>query len=108
MADDGNLLDMAGLAVLPTGELREIHDQEVTRDDRVCPGDHELPPGRPGTPGRWLDGRGVQDLPASVLLLEEARLACLSLFVLADEATRRVWPITFGRAAMCRRYMASE
>jgi hypothetical protein len=30
---------------------------------RVRLGGQELPPGRPGPPGRWIDARGVQDLP---------------------------------------------
>jgi hypothetical protein len=38
-------------------------DQEVTGDDRVRLGGQELPPGRPGPRGRWIDARGVQDLP---------------------------------------------
>lgn len=44
-------------------QQHRFHHQEVTGDDRVCLGGQELPPGRPGPPGRWVDARGVQDLP---------------------------------------------
>ena len=44
-------------------EEHRFHHQEVTGDDRVSLGGQELPPGRPGPPRRWVDTRGVQDLP---------------------------------------------
>jgi hypothetical protein len=37
--------------------------QEVAGDDRVSLAGEELSPGGPGPAGRWLDARGVQDLP---------------------------------------------
>jgi hypothetical protein len=44
-------------------EQSRLHRQEVAGDDRVGLGGQELPPGRPGPPGRWIDARSVQDLP---------------------------------------------
>ena len=44
-------------------EQHRLHHQEVTGDDGVRLGGQELPPGRPGPPGRGIDARGVQDLP---------------------------------------------
>jgi hypothetical protein len=44
-------------------QQHRLHHQEVTGDDRVSLSGQELPPGRPGPPGRWIDAGGVQDLP---------------------------------------------
>jgi pimeloyl-ACP methyl ester carboxylesterase len=44
-------------------EQHRFYHQEVAGDDRVCLGGQELPPGRPGPPGRGIDARGVRDLP---------------------------------------------
>ena len=50
-----------------------LYHQEVAGDDRVRLGGQELPPARPGPPGRWIDARSALRLRCVVIFVDHSR-----------------------------------